>query len=89
MVDGQDTPQPIANQFTVTIAKEVPVGVYDLHASGNYGVSNPRAFTISDHREITENDANNVSDQAQEITLTTIINDHRYQKLTSSCGQTG
>lgn len=94
MVDGKDTPQPIANQFTVTIAKEVPVGVYDLHASGNYGVSNPRAFTISDHREITENDANNVSDQAQEITLNTIINgrsnggsDMDYYKIKLASGE--
>ena len=52
MVDGK--PQPIAGQFIVTIAPEVPIGVYDVRVRGLYGLSNPRTFTVGSLLETTE-----------------------------------
>src|SRR5262245_61173617 len=40
MVDGK--PEPVAGQFTVTVAPEVPVGVFDVRVRALYGMSNPR-----------------------------------------------
>lgn len=41
-------PQPVPNTFVVTVAANVPLGVYEAHVAGKYGLSNPRAFTIGD-----------------------------------------
>jgi hypothetical protein len=45
---------PLAGQFVVTIAGDVPVGVYDIRARSMYGLSNPRTFTVGDRKEINE-----------------------------------
>lgn len=39
-------------KFTVTIAKDVPPGVYDCRAIGKYGITNPRAFVVGDREEV-------------------------------------
>ena len=37
----------IANQYTITIAKNVPVGIYDAQVGGGqFGISNVRAFAV-------------------------------------------
>ena len=39
----------VANQYTVTIAKNVPVGIYDVQiGGGQFGISNVRAFAVGD-----------------------------------------
>ena len=40
-------PQPQYNQFSVTIAPEVPPGIYEVRANGRFGLSNPRAFLVT------------------------------------------
>lgn len=43
--------KPVADQpgkFNVTIAADVPPGVYDVRVVGRFGVSNPRAFVVDD-----------------------------------------
>jgi hypothetical protein len=35
-----------ANKFTVTIASNVPPGVYEARFAGRFGLSNPRAFVV-------------------------------------------
>ncbi|HEV3007301.1 MAG TPA: hypothetical protein VGX78_22715, partial [Pirellulales bacterium] len=52
-VEGKP-PQPVAGQFVVTIAADVPVGVYDIRVRGLYGMSNPRSFTVGNLKEVTE-----------------------------------
>jgi hypothetical protein len=52
-VEGKP-PQPVAGQFVVTIAADVPVGVYDIRVRGLYGMSNPRSFTVGNLNETTE-----------------------------------
>ena len=44
-LDG--TGKPVANQYTVTIGKDVPVGFHDVRTSGGkYGVTNVRSFAV-------------------------------------------
>lgn len=40
-------PQPQYGQFSVTIAPEVPPGIYEVRAKGRFGLSNPRAFLVT------------------------------------------
>jgi hypothetical protein len=67
-------PQPVANQFVVTIAANVPLGVYEARAIGKYGASNPRAFTVGDIPETLEIEPNNEFETATEITAPALIN---------------
>ncbi len=40
-------PQPQYGQFSVAIAPEVPPGFYEVRAKGRFGLSNPRAFLVT------------------------------------------
>lgn len=73
-VEGKPDPQPVANQFQVTIAADVPPGTYDVRAVGTYGVSNPRAFAVGDRNELTETEPNNAREQANEVTVGSWVN---------------
>lgn len=66
--------QPIPNQFVVTVAGNVPLGTYDVRVRGKYGLSNPRAFDLSNLTELTETEPNNQLDQATEAAAPLIIN---------------
>lgn len=39
---GQEGPQPLPGQFTLTVAPDAPLGLCEVCAIGKYGVSNPR-----------------------------------------------
>jgi hypothetical protein len=50
---------PAANvKFTVKVAKEVPVGQYDVRIVNRFGASNPRCFVVGDRPEINEQEPN-------------------------------
>ncbi|MEZ6124534.1 MAG: hypothetical protein R3C49_15350 [Planctomycetaceae bacterium] len=66
--------QPIANQFTVSVAGDVRPGLYDVRLKGLFGVSNPRVFRIDGLPEIQETEPNNLPEQAQSVPLNTIVN---------------
>ncbi|MEX2560817.1 MAG: PPC domain-containing protein, partial [Pirellulales bacterium] len=66
--------EPLAGQFAVTIAPEVPPGVYDVRASGTFGISNPRAFVVGDLAELKEPGGNNSAEKAHPVELESIIN---------------
>lgn len=89
----QLAPEPIANQFTVTIAADVPPGVYDVRAIGTFGVSNPRSFVVGTLAEIKEQGGNNSRDKAQAIELNTTVsgtadgNNSDWFKFTAKAGQ--
>ncbi len=72
VVDGK--PQPVAGQFVVTIAADVPIGVYDIRARGEYGMSNPRTFVVGDRKEVLEVEPNNTPDKAMAVELNTVVN---------------
>jgi len=56
-----------ANRFVVTIAPDVPPGIYDARITGLSGISNPRAFVVSDQTEIVKAKANNSPADAVEL----------------------
>ncbi len=64
----------VANVFAVTIAADVPPGLYDCRVRGLFGVSNPRLFRIDTLPEIAEVEPNNVRAQATPVTLGSIVN---------------
>src|SRR5207248_184621 len=65
----QTTPDPLPNQFTVTIAADVPPGAYDVRAIGTFGISNPRTFVVGDLTEANEVPGNATQDKAQAVEL--------------------
>jgi hypothetical protein len=65
--------RPPITKFTVTIAKDVPVGYYDVRLVNNNGVSNPRRFVVGDLNEVAEKEPNNDVEQAQKVEIGTTI----------------
>ena len=61
-------------QFRVTIAADVPVGVYDVRARSLYGLSNPRTFIVGDRKEVVEVEPNNTPDKPMTIELNSVVN---------------
>ena len=69
------TGQPAgANKFKIVIAKDVPVGPYDVRVVTPLGLSNFRAFVVGDVPETLEKEPNNEPAQAQRVSLPTVIN---------------
>ena len=65
---------PVANQYNVTIAKNVPVGFHDVRVSGGrFGVTNVRSFAVGDLPEIVSNGGTGL-ENAAEVKLGTIVN---------------
>ncbi|MBC8354295.1 MAG: hypothetical protein H8E66_20060 [Planctomycetes bacterium] len=58
---------PVAGQYSVSIAGDVPPGIYEARVVGRYGVSNPRAFTVGIREELIERGGNNSVETAFEI----------------------
>lgn len=92
VVDGQ--PRPVPGQFTVTIAADVPTGVYDVRAVSLFGLSNPRSFMVGDRKEVLEIEPNNTSDKPMPVELNTLVNgrsdgatDLDYYKFSGKAGQ--
>lgn len=72
--DFHPQPQPDEGKFTVSIAADVPPGVYEARAVGRYGASNPRFFVVDTREEIVETEPNNRPDQAGEAPWGAIVN---------------
>ncbi len=66
--------RPIDGRFQLSIGKDVPPGIYEVRAAGRYGISNPRAFVVSDMHELVEQEPNNRLDEAMEVPIGTIVN---------------
>ena len=62
------------NTFAVSVAADVPVGVYEVMVHGLYGTSNPRCFVVGSLPEVQENDVNNTQDTAQAIEIGSVVN---------------
>jgi hypothetical protein len=61
-------------RFKVTVAKDVPVGYYDVRVVGKYGVSNPRTFVVGDLPEVLETEPNDEQAVAQKLELGNVVN---------------
>ena len=85
--------EPLVNQFTVTIAADVPPGVYDVRSIGTFGVSNPRSFVVGALPEVKEQGGNNTREKPQSIELNNVIsgtadgNNSDWYKFAAKSGQ--
>ena len=70
----QPTPRPVPGKFKVTIAPDVPPGVYELRLVGHFGVSNARAFMVGDREEVLSEDKNHTLPKAMRIPLGVTVN---------------
>ncbi len=68
------TPVKLEGQFTITIAKDVPPGVYEVRVSAAMGITNARAFLVSDLPESRDPGNNRTIDTAAPIALNTVVN---------------
>src|SRR6266852_8070323 len=73
---GETNGLPEANKFLVTIATNVPPGIYEARVVGRFGISNPRSFVVSDLPEAIAPATNSSRANAAAISLNTIINGH-------------
>ena len=72
----QPNPRPVPGKFTVTIAPDVPPGIYELRMAGHFGVSNARAFMVGDQKESLSEDDNHSLPKAMKIPLGVTVNGH-------------
>ncbi len=90
-VGTNGVPEP--NNFLVTIASNVPPGVYEARVVGRFGISNPRSFVVSDLAEAIAPATNNSLSNAVVLSLNTIINGRSeanavgFYKFTATKGQ--
>ncbi|MEX2173512.1 MAG: hypothetical protein WD872_04065, partial [Pirellulaceae bacterium] len=86
-------PRPLPNQFTVTIAGDVPPGRYEATAVGRFGMSNPRAFAIGTLNEVVDAGGNNVPEKALEVPVGSTVsgrvdaNQYDYLRLNLKQGE--
>lgn len=62
------------NKFTVSIAADAPVGVYDARVMSRLGVSSVRAFSVNNLPEVVRAKANNTLETAMPLAIGTICN---------------
>ncbi|HEV8067957.1 MAG TPA: hypothetical protein VGP76_09475 [Planctomycetaceae bacterium] len=72
--DAAGRKESIPNTFSVTIAANVPSGVYELYAGGLFGLSNPRTFVVGSQSEAREVEPNNDLDRANPLPLNAVVN---------------
>ena len=70
MADGK----PVPEQYIVTIAKDVPIGIYEARLMTRLGVSSSRAFSVGDLREVKWSLANRSVKDAMPLELNTVCN---------------
>jgi len=66
----------VPGKFQVSIAPEVPQGVYEVRLIGRYGISNARAFVVGGQLEMVAESLNHSLSTATEIPLEITINGH-------------
>ena len=67
-------PRPVPGSYEVTVAKNVPPGIYEVRATGKFGVSNARKFVVGSLTEVLEKEDNNKPEVAQELEFGTTVN---------------
>src|SRR5204862_3275311 len=64
----------IDGKFKVTVAADVPSGLYEVRAAGYFGVTNARRFAVSDREEVADKEPNNDLATAQETPAGAVTN---------------
>ena len=63
-----------AGLFTLNIGADVPPGVYEARAAGDFGMTNPRCFVVSSMEEVVEQEGNNSLAEAKAIPFACTVN---------------
>lgn len=63
----------VPNQFVVTIAADVPPGIYDVRAVGTFGISNPKAFAVDQWKELVEAPNNQTAETASALEIGGVV----------------
>lgn len=66
--------KPIANQYALTIAPDVPPGLYESRLIGRLGISSARIFTVGKLGEVTQKPGNTTLANAMELSVPTVCN---------------
>ncbi|MFT5526298.1 MAG: hypothetical protein ACI9HK_004272, partial [Pirellulaceae bacterium] len=64
---------PVSNEFVVTVAGDVPTGIYEARLLGYFGASNPRSFAVGNLEELLDDGSNKSSDKAREVTIGSVV----------------
>ena len=87
------SPVKLDGQFTVTIGKDVPPGVYEVRVAAAMGITNARAFVVGDLVESKDPGSNRSVETAAPIALNSVVNGTftvrqlNYYKLPLKAGQ--
>lgn len=65
--DFHPTPTKIPDQYAVTIAADVPPGIYEARHIGRYGATNPRSFVVGTLNEVLKVAGNQKPETAMEV----------------------
>jgi hypothetical protein len=68
-------PRPVGSSFSVTVAEDVPPGIYEARAASYLGISTARAFVValSDSNEVAEEGDHSTRDKAMPAEMNSII----------------
>lgn len=66
-------PRREGRRFKVTVAADVPVGLYEARVFGALGGSNARRFAVGDRDEIVETEPNNEPEKATELAVDAVV----------------
>ncbi|MCO6459676.1 MAG: PPC domain-containing protein [Pirellulaceae bacterium] len=89
----QPEPRKVNNQFVVSIAADVPPGIYEARVVGRFGASNPRAFVVGTLDEVLDDGANKQLSTARSVPVGTLVNgrvdasSQDYYKLSLKAGE--
>src|SRR5437764_519939 len=64
----------VEGRFKVSVAADVPPGIYEVRAAGYFGVTNARRFAVGEREEVLEKEPNNDPATAQEPALGSVVN---------------
>lgn len=68
------TGKPVPNQYTITVAADCPVGVYETRVRTRLGVSSARVFSVNNLPELMQKPGNTSVANAMELPINTIVN---------------
>ncbi|HAY81244.1 MAG TPA: hypothetical protein DCY79_15680, partial [Planctomycetaceae bacterium] len=66
--------QPVNNTFVVTVAANVPPGIYEARVTGLFGTSNARRFVVGQADELIDDGSNKSVSSPRALPINTVIN---------------
>ncbi len=73
-------PATNSGQYTVTVAKDAPIGPHVVRAFNADGASEPRTFVVGRHAEVTEQEPNDNFAKAQRVSSLPVVINGRLEK---------